>query len=120
MPAWLNTAAGLASSLRLAGQGAQEPLWSRLAELGRRELPVLLLAGEQDSRYVDQARRMAATIGPSASVHVVAGAGHACHLERPAEVAEVMVGFLAAGVAPLLDGQAHRQQHAQGQLGFAR
>jgi 2-succinyl-6-hydroxy-2,4-cyclohexadiene-1-carboxylate synthase len=96
----LNTPAGLASSLRLAGQGAQEPLWSRLAELGQRELPVLLLAGEQDSRYVDQARRMAATIGPSASVHVVAGAGHACHLERPAEVAEVMVGFLGPGVAP--------------------
>jgi len=32
----VNTPAGLASSLRLAGQGAQEPLWARLAELGRR------------------------------------------------------------------------------------
>jgi len=68
---------------------------ARLAELGRRELPVLLLAGERDGRYVDQARRIAATIGPSASVHVLAGAGHACHLECPAEVAEVMVAFLS-------------------------
>jgi len=95
----VNTPAGLASSLRLAGQGAQEPLWARLAELGRRELPVLLLAGERDGRYVDQARRIAATIGPSASVHVLAGAGHACHLECPAEVAEVMVAFLSPGRA---------------------
>jgi len=69
----VNTAAGLASSLRLAGPGAQEPLWPRLAELGRsgphrRQVPVLLLAGEHDARYVDQARRMAAAIGPTATV----------------------------------------------------
>ncbi len=92
----VNTAAGLASSLRLAGQGAQEPLWGRLAELRRRQVPVLLLAGELDTRYVDQARRMAAAIGPTAAVRLVPGAGHACHLERPAEVAETLVGFLAA------------------------
>jgi 2-succinyl-6-hydroxy-2,4-cyclohexadiene-1-carboxylate synthase len=96
----VNTAAGLASSLRLAGQGAQEPLWPRLAELGRRGLPVLLLVGEHDARYVGQAQRMAAAIGPSASVHVVGGAGHACHLERPAEVAEAMVAFLGTEVGP--------------------
>jgi 2-succinyl-6-hydroxy-2,4-cyclohexadiene-1-carboxylate synthase len=90
----VNTAAGLASSLRLAGQGAQEPLWHRLAELGRREVPVLVLAGEDDARYVDQARRMAAAIGPTATVRLVPRAGHACHLERPEEVAEALVGFL--------------------------
>jgi 2-succinyl-6-hydroxy-2,4-cyclohexadiene-1-carboxylate synthase len=96
----VNTPAGLASSLRLAGQGAQEPLWPRLAELGRRGLPVLLLAGEHDVRYVDQARRIAATIGPCASVRVVGGAGHACHLERPGVVAEAMVAFLRPGAGP--------------------
>ncbi len=98
----VNTAAGLASSLRLAGQGAQEPLWPRLAELGqsgphRRAVPVLLLAGENDARYVAYARRMAAAIGPSATVRVVEGAGHACHLQRPAEVAEALVAFLGEG-----------------------
>jgi 2-succinyl-6-hydroxy-2,4-cyclohexadiene-1-carboxylate synthase len=89
----VNTAAGLASSLRLAGAGAQEPLWHRLGELGRRRLPVLLMAGERDARYVEQARRMAGAIGPSATLQVVADAGHACHLERPAEVAETLIAF---------------------------
>ena len=37
-----NTAAGLASSLRLAGTGTQEPLWDRLSEL---TMPVLVVAG---------------------------------------------------------------------------
>ncbi len=94
----VNTAAGLASSLRLAGAGAQEPLWHRLGELGRRRLPVLLIAGEHDARYVDQARRMAAAIGPSATLEVVAGAGHACHLERPAEVAEALIAFCSVAL----------------------
>ncbi len=95
----VNTAAGLASSLRLAGQGAQEPLWPRLAELGRREVPVLVMAGEHDTRYADQARRMAAAIGPHATVQLVPGAGHACHLERPDEVAEALFSFLRAAPA---------------------
>ncbi|MBW3644464.1 MAG: alpha/beta fold hydrolase, partial [Actinobacteria bacterium] len=40
-----NTVAGLAASLRLAGAGAQEPLWHRLEELA---MPVLVIAGEHD------------------------------------------------------------------------
>jgi pimeloyl-ACP methyl ester carboxylesterase len=40
---------------------------------------------------------MAAAIGPSATVRVVEGAGHACHLQRPAEVAEALVAFLGEG-----------------------
>jgi 2-succinyl-6-hydroxy-2,4-cyclohexadiene-1-carboxylate synthase len=88
-----NSPAGLASSLRLAGAGAQEPLWRRLGELGQRELPVLLLAGELDQIYRDHAQRMAALIGPTARLEVVAGAGHACHLERPLEVAEAITRF---------------------------
>ena len=41
-------AGGLAASRRLAGTGAQEPLWYRLAEL---EMPVLLVAGERDEKF---------------------------------------------------------------------
>jgi 2-succinyl-6-hydroxy-2,4-cyclohexadiene-1-carboxylate synthase len=105
-----NTAEGLASSLRLAGLGAQEPLWHRLAELGRRNVPVLVVAGQHDSRYVDQARRIAAAIGPSTTLQVIAGAGHACHLERPAEVAEALVAFCRAELSgPVLEGQADGQ-----------
>ena len=90
-----NTPAGLASSLRLAGAGAQEPLWGRLHELGDRGIPVLLIAGELDRKYSDQAAAMVARIGPSARTHVVLGAGHACHLERPEEVAGVISRWLS-------------------------
>ena len=56
-----NSPAGLASSLLLAGTGAQEPLWPRLAELAGKD--VLLLSGERDEKFCDVARRMAAAMG---------------------------------------------------------
>ena len=86
-----NTAAGLAASLRLAGTGVQEPLWDRLARL---TMPVLVVAGERDARFADLGRRLVAAIGPSATLAVVPGAGHAVHLEQPE-------AFLAA-VEPFL------------------
>ena len=39
---------------------------------------------------------MAAAIGPHARVALVQGAGHAVHLERPAELAALIEGLLAA------------------------
>jgi len=81
-----NTATGLAAALRLLGAGAQEALWGRLGELA---VPVAAVAGERDHRYVALARRLAAAAGPGATVTVVPGAGHACHLEDPAAVAAV-------------------------------
>jgi pimeloyl-ACP methyl ester carboxylesterase len=93
-----NTAEGLAEALRRLGTGAQEPLWDRLAGL---RPPVLLVAGERDPKFTDLARRMAEAIGPSARVAVVPGAGHAVHLERPAELATLIGEFLGAtGTGP--------------------
>jgi 2-succinyl-6-hydroxy-2,4-cyclohexadiene-1-carboxylate synthase len=86
-----NTAEGLAYALRRLGTGVQEPLWDRLADL---RPPALLVAGERDPKFTALARRMAAVIGPSARVAVVAGAGHAVHLERPAELAALVEEFL--------------------------
>ncbi|MCU1463915.1 MAG: menH [Acidimicrobiales bacterium] len=86
-----NTAAGLASSLRLAGTGAQEPLWDRLPELA---MPVLCLAGERDERFAALARRMAEAIGPNGSSETIAGAGHAAHLEAPAVFADRLARFV--------------------------
>lgn len=85
-----NTAAGLASSLRLAGTGTQAPLWERLACL---EVPALLLAGADDVRFAVAAARMARAM-PNAAVSLVPGAGHAAHLAQPALAARMVAQFL--------------------------
>ena len=83
-------AVGLASSLRGMGAGQQEPLWRRLGEIS---VPALAIAGGLDEKYSALARRMAAAM-PDARAEVVAGAGHAVHLERPEAFATMMRGFL--------------------------
>jgi 2-succinyl-6-hydroxy-2,4-cyclohexadiene-1-carboxylate synthase len=75
----VNTPEGLAASLRLCGAGTQEPLWDRLPDIA---CPVLLVAGEQDERFVAHAERMAQLL-PDAAVAIIPGAGHAAHLEAP-------------------------------------
>jgi 2-succinyl-6-hydroxy-2,4-cyclohexadiene-1-carboxylate synthase len=85
------TAAGLASSLRLAGTGNQQPLWSQLSQLA---MPVLVVAGERDDSYVAQGRRLVEMIGSNAAFAVVPGAGHACHLEQPDAFLEIVGPFL--------------------------
>lgn len=85
------SAAGLAHSLRLAGPGNQEPLWGRLGTL---EMPVLVVAGALDPPYVARAERLARCIGPNASLAVIGGAGHACHLERPDAFLQTVRPFL--------------------------
>ncbi len=87
-----NTAAGLASSLRLAGTGAQEPLWDSLSSL---PMPVLVLAGALDTKFAAIGRRMAEVIGRNATFATVAGAGHTAHLERPDEFLALVTGFLS-------------------------
>jgi 2-succinyl-6-hydroxy-2,4-cyclohexadiene-1-carboxylate synthase len=85
-----NTATGLASSLRLCGTGSQEPLDDRLREL---TMPVLLVVGERDERFRTEADRLQRGL-PGAEVAVVEGAGHACHLERPAAFLDLVEGWL--------------------------
>jgi 2-succinyl-6-hydroxy-2,4-cyclohexadiene-1-carboxylate synthase len=91
-----NTPAGLASALRLLGAGAQAPLWDRLAGV---RCPTLLVAGALDGKFAAIAAEMAAAIGPAAHRALVPGAGHAAHLERPAEVAALLDGFLTDHLA---------------------
>lgn len=93
----MGTVDGLASALRLLGTGAQEPVWERLGEI---EVPVLLMAGEHDSKFSAVAFRMVAGIGDNAGISFVPGAGHAAHLERPQSVATILNRFLAALPAP--------------------
>jgi 2-succinyl-6-hydroxy-2,4-cyclohexadiene-1-carboxylate synthase len=86
-----NSAAGLASSLRLAGTGTQEPLWDGLAEL---RTPVLALAGTDDTRFAAHALRLAQR-APNAIATLIPGGGHAVHLAQPRVVARIVRHWLA-------------------------
>ena len=80
----------LALLLRTAGQGALDPVWHELRML---ELPLLAIAGARDDGYSAAAKRIAAT-APNARAAIVEEAGHAAHLQRPEEVARLIVDFL--------------------------
>jgi 2-succinyl-6-hydroxy-2,4-cyclohexadiene-1-carboxylate synthase len=90
----VNTAAGLASALRLLGTGAQLPLWE---EVGILEMPVLVVAGEDDAKFVDAGRRLASAIGPNALFVLAPGCGHAVPFEQPEAFGRLMVNFVAGG-----------------------
>jgi 2-succinyl-6-hydroxy-2,4-cyclohexadiene-1-carboxylate synthase len=78
-----NSPEGLGRALRGLGAGALPPVWQRLREL---QIPVLLLVGERDQKFLEIARAMADDI-PVARLEVIRNAGHAAHLEQPAAVA---------------------------------
>ena len=86
-----NRAVGLANSLRGMGQGSQPSYWDRLSEI---EVPVLLIAGALDRKFVGIAGQMGVRIA-NATLSVVPGAGHAVHLERPREFVDEVLEFLA-------------------------
>jgi 2-succinyl-6-hydroxy-2,4-cyclohexadiene-1-carboxylate synthase len=86
-----NTATSLANSLRLAGTGAQQSLWGSLDSL---EMPVLLIAGEQDEAFCSNAARMKEIIGDNATVAIVKNSGHSVHLEQLTDCAGKIMNWL--------------------------
>jgi 2-succinyl-6-hydroxy-2,4-cyclohexadiene-1-carboxylate synthase len=77
--AWADLLAG-------CSPGRTAPAWDALPGLGRR---LVAIAGEQDAKY----RELAGEIGrraPRSRIHVIPGAGHAVHLERPEALAAVL------------------------------
>lgn len=99
-----NNAQGLANSLRGMGAGAQDPVWEALDTL---PMPVLLVAGEDDGKYVELARAMADRL-PDARAVIVPEAGHTVHLEQP----EAFIGavrrfmYMAGPATTRLEGSA--------------
>lgn len=85
-----NSEVGLANSLRGMGTGAQEPLHDRLEAVS---VPTLLLTGALDQKFTTIAQQMAGAM-PNAEQHVVAGAGHAVHLEDPMGFESAVAEFL--------------------------
>jgi 2-succinyl-6-hydroxy-2,4-cyclohexadiene-1-carboxylate synthase len=90
-----NRPAGLAASLRGAGQGAMEPLFDRLPEIAA---PTLVIAGSLDERGRPRAEQVARGIS-GARLTVVEGAGHTPHLERAAHFRRLVTQFLQEGSA---------------------
>ena len=98
-----NRAVGLAS-LRGMGQGAQPSYWDRLDEI---DVPVLLMAGGLDRKFVGIAGQMGVR-SAGAELSVVPDAGHAVHLERPREFLEDVRAFLARCGSPRNQSVARR------------
>jgi 2-succinyl-6-hydroxy-2,4-cyclohexadiene-1-carboxylate synthase len=88
-----NTTSGLVAALRGLGTGALPSVWDRLDELA---MPVTLVVGERDQKFLDLAGEMAGLI-PRAEVEVVPDTGHAVHLEAPERVAQIIAGAPGAG-----------------------
>lgn len=83
-------AEGLASSLRHAGTGTQAWLGEQLGEI---TAPTLALAGALDTKFSLEAQAIAN--GVSRGLYaLIDDAGHAAHLERPDDTADVMLSFL--------------------------
>jgi len=86
-----NKPAGLAASLRGAGQGVMAPLHDRLGEVGS---PTLVICGA-----LDPARRRSELVAagiPGARLTEIPGVGHTPHLESPAGFRAAVIPFLNA------------------------
>ncbi len=97
-----NNPMGLANSLRGMGTGAQPSLWERLSEL---QMPVLLLTGNLDRKFINIGEQMAANM-PSAQLQIVPRAGHTIHWEKTAVFTQSVLNFLHdSGLAVVAAGR---------------
>lgn len=84
-----NSATGLAQSLRGVGTGVQPCLYARLPTL---HIPVLVIAGNLDTKFTAIAQRMAHAL-PQSQLRIVPKAGHTVHLEQPQLFATLVGDF---------------------------
>ncbi len=85
-----NSETGLSNSLKGMGTGAQPPLWNKLNRL---EIPVLLITGELDEKFISIAKKMEKAI-PQADFVQINDAGHTIHVEQPQIFDKMVVAFL--------------------------
>lgn len=87
-----NNPIGLANSLRGMGTGVQPSLWDELNSL---DIPVLLMAGQLDEKFVNIAGQMHDLL-PQSDLITIDGAGHAIHIEKPDAVASAINALTSA------------------------
>ncbi|WP_093213409.1 2-succinyl-6-hydroxy-2,4-cyclohexadiene-1-carboxylate synthase [Sediminibacillus albus] len=81
---------GLANSLKGMGTGVQPSWWEKLSAISQ---PVLLLAGEVDSKFVGIAKRMHDKLN-NKILKVIPSTGHAIHVEKPGKFDTIVYDFL--------------------------
>ena len=86
----------LALSLQGMGAGVQPPLHAALSAV---RLPVLLVAGADDPKFVALARELAARL-PQARAAIVPDAGHSVQLEQPEALSRLVRSFLRSPETP--------------------
>lgn len=84
------TAKGLASSLRYMGTGVQDSVWEQLQTI---EIPILLLAGSLDVKFVKTNELMNKLL-PNSQFKIISDVGHAIHVENPQQFDTVVIDFL--------------------------
>jgi 2-succinyl-6-hydroxy-2,4-cyclohexadiene-1-carboxylate synthase len=85
-----NDPEGVGRSLLHLGLGSQPSLWHRLQDIS---VPLLLLVGEQDEKFVSINRQMEAQ-GVTAQLKVMPNCGHNIHFENPKGYAQQISAFL--------------------------
>lgn len=81
---------GLAMSLRYMGTGSQPSWWSKLSTLN---IPILLIVGELDSKFLSINKRMNEAL-PHSQLSIVKQAGHAIHVEQPEFFGKIVEMFI--------------------------
>lgn len=81
---------GLSNSLKGMGTGAQASWWDKLGELS---LPVHLLVGELDHKFVHIAEEMK-KLNPDFQIMTISNTGHAIHVEEPRKFGTIIEDLL--------------------------
>lgn len=81
---------GLAESLLYMGTGKQPSWWQKLDEL---VMPILLIVGEIDEKFVQLNKRMQEKM-QDAELAIVKNAGHAVHVEQVEKFAKIVMEFI--------------------------
>ncbi len=87
-----NSPRALAACLRGLGTGQQPSFWDQLDQV---DLPVLLLAGEEDPKFREIGAQMCSAL-PDARQKIVPRSGHTTHLEHPEAWLSEVCEFVAS------------------------
>ncbi len=85
-----NSETGLIRLLEGFGTGEMKPVWDDLEKI---DVPVLLVAGEEDSKY-KQILSEVNNVIKSSELKIVGDAGHNVHLEKPSEFSKIINDFI--------------------------